>query len=185
MTPAPDWAGPAALLAAAVPGARPVAEFGQVRVEVPASGWVEAACLARDHPGVATPFFDVLTAVDLGEDSFEVMVHLWAPGQGRHALLVTTVAGAPPHLASLTPQFPGANWHEREVWESYGVVFDGHPRLEPLLVPDTAPPYPLRKSVLLAARAQQPWPGAAEPGGLPRRRPLRAPGQPDPGAGAP
>src|SRR4051794_38238221 len=67
----------------------------------------------------------------------------------------------------------------------FGVVFEGHPNLVPLLLPDGFEGHPLRKDFVLAARVAKPWPGAKEPGesghGAPSRRRVRPPGVPDEG----
>lgn len=53
------------------------------------------------------------------------------------------------HIESVTPIWEGANWHERETYELFGIIFDNHPRLERLLTPDTYEFYPFRKSYKL------------------------------------
>ncbi len=50
-----------------------------------------------------------------------------------------------PHLASITGIYTGANWHEREAHDFFGIVFDGHPHLVPLLLPEDADFHPLLK----------------------------------------
>ena len=102
--------------------------------------------------------------------------HLFAahPGARRRA-----------SLATATGVFAGASWHERETYEMFGLDFDGHPNLVPLLLPDGFEGNPLRKDFVLAARAAKAWPGAKEPGesdegGPPSRRKTRPPGVPDP-----
>ena len=67
-------------------------------------------------------------------------------------------------LATLTSVYAGANWHERETYEMFGIGFDGHPNLVPLLLPDGFEGNPLRKEFVLASRVAKPWPGAKEPG---------------------
>ena len=53
------------------------------------------------------------------------------------------------HIETVSDIWGGANWHERETWELFGIVFDHHPRLERLLTPDTYEFFPLRKSYKL------------------------------------
>jgi NADH-quinone oxidoreductase subunit C len=92
-------------------------------------------------------------------------------------------------VPSLAGVFAGAGWHERQVWEMFGVTFDGHPGLVPLLLPDGFEGHPLRKEFVLASRVAKAWPGAKEPGesdrdlatGRPRRR-ILPPGVPRPGS---
>jgi NADH-quinone oxidoreductase subunit C len=50
-----------------------------------------------------------------------------------------------PHLPTITPIYTGANWHERETHDFFGIVFDGHPHLIPLLLPEDADFHPLLK----------------------------------------
>jgi NADH-quinone oxidoreductase subunit C len=158
--------------------------FGQSHVDVPATAWVAAATHARDDADLECAFFDWLTGVDEEADGFAVVAHLYSPRHRHHLLLRTRVPREAPRLASLTGVYAGAGWHERETYEMFGVVFDGHPGLKPLLLPDGFEGHPLRKDFVLAARVIKPWPGAKEPGesdhGAPARRRIRPPGVPDP-----
>ncbi|MGZ4593323.1 MAG: NADH-quinone oxidoreductase subunit C [Actinomycetes bacterium] len=173
------------------PDARGTVAYGQVTVDVPVEQWVSALTLARDE--LAFTFFDWLTAVDqldAAEDpGYDVVTHLFAIDRREHLLLRTRVPAADPRLPTVTGVFAGASWHERETFEMFGLVFDGHPHLVPLLLPDGFEGHPLRKDFVLAARAAKAWPGAKEPGesdadvgrgGAPGRRKTRPPGVPDP-----
>jgi NADH-quinone oxidoreductase subunit C len=140
--------------------------------------WVASVRAARD--GLDASFFDVLLGVDLLDDGFEVVVRLWSPA-GRHAVhLRTRCPRDDARVPSLAGVFPGAAWHERETAEMLGIGFDGHPGLEPLLLPTGFAGHPLRKEFVLARRQETAWPGAVEPGEstpTPRRLPPGAPGR--------
>ena len=145
-----------------LPSARPAADGSTVTLNVPREDWLAALAFARDVAGC--DFFDWLTAVDEQDEGFAVIVHLYSI-EGRHHLLVRTLLPRDnPVLPTATGLFRGAGWPERETHEMFGVIFDGHPRLAPLLLPDGFEGHPLRKEFALAARAAQDWPGAKEPG---------------------
>ena len=73
--------------------------------------------------------------------------------------------------------YPGADWHERETWEMYGIVFDGHPSLRHLYLPSEFEGHPLRKDYPLLAREVKPWPGLVDVEPMPGERRRRAPKQ--------
>ncbi|GAA4606273.1 hypothetical protein GCM10023195_22430 [Actinoallomurus liliacearum] len=154
--------------------------FGLLTVDVPPELWEEALTFARDE--LDCGFFDWLTAVDELERGFVIVTHLHSLEQKHHLLIRTTVPREDPRLVSATAIYRGANWHERETHEMFGVIFDGHPDLQPLLLPDGFEGHPLRKEFVLAARVAKPWPGAKEPGesghGAPSRRRMLPPGVP-------
>jgi len=75
--------------------------------------------------------------------------------------------GAAPRAESWVPLFRGADWHERETWEMYGVEFEGHPGLRHLYLPGQFEGFPLRKDFPLLAREVKPWPGLVNVEGLP------------------
>ncbi|MCW2903924.1 MAG: hypothetical protein JWO67_6189 [Streptosporangiaceae bacterium] len=155
--------------------------LGQLTVDVGHEDWVAALTFARDELGCG--FFDWLTAVDELDEGFGIVAHVYSLEEGHHLLIRTRVPRAEPVLATATGVYRGANWHERETFEMFGVVFEGHPNLKPLLLPDGFEGHPLRKEFVLAARVAKPWPGAKEPGegagGAPSRRRMLPPGVPD------
>ncbi|WP_283139082.1 NADH-quinone oxidoreductase subunit C [Rhizohabitans arisaemae] len=152
--------------------------LGQVCADVGPERWAEAVGLARE---LGFAFFDWLTGVD-EDDDFGVVAHVYDPTAHEHLLLRTRVPKADPRLDSVTEIYRGANWHERETHEMFGVIFEGHPDLAPLLLPDGFEGHPLRKDFVLAARVAKAWPGAKEPGesghGAPSRRRMTPPGVP-------
>jgi NADH-quinone oxidoreductase subunit C len=185
-----------ARVVALVEGAEFTVEFGGVTVDVPTGAWSDAATVVRDDDQLDCRFFDWLSAYDEGPDApdetgLSVVLHVWSTGQRHHLLLRTKVARDNGRLASLVPVWPGVGWHERETYEMFGVVFDGHPNLVPLLLPDGFEGHPLRKDFVLASRVAKAWPGAKEPGesdrdtASPGRRRMLPPGVPAPGEWGP
>ncbi|WP_214103471.1 NADH-quinone oxidoreductase subunit C [Acrocarpospora catenulata] len=162
-----------------IPGARLSESFGQPTADVEPGAWADALAAARDE---GYTFFDWLTGVDEPPDAFAVVAHVFDPEAMRHLLIRTRVPREDPRLPSVTGIFRGADWHERETYEMFGVIFEGHPDLRPLLLPDGFEGHPLRKDFVLAARVAKVWPGAKEPGesghGAPSRRRLLPPGVP-------
>ena len=173
---------PSAQIAAGVTGGGPGHE--RAVVDVPAARWWAAIGAARDPAMLACDFFDWLSAVDEVDDGFSVVAHLWSTRR-RHGLLIRArVPRIDPVIESVVDLFPGAAWHERETYEMFGIMFDRHPGLLPLLLPPAFEGHPLRKEFVLASRVAKAWPGAKEPGesesGAAKRAPMRPPGVPDP-----
>ncbi len=173
--------------AGALLGAPATSAHATATVDVERDGWATAVAVVRDDPVLTLTAFDVLTAVDQSPDGFDVVLRLWSVS-GRHGLVLSTRCPRDdPRVSSLTALFGGAGWHERSVHEMFGITFDGHPGLTPLLLPEDFGMRPLRKDVLLASRLVRPWPGAVEPGqsaaeasGYTRGR-VQPPGVPRPG----
>jgi len=63
----------------------------------------------------------------------------------RQARLEVAVSDADPHIPSITEIYPANNWHEREAWDFFGIIFDGHPGLSRIQMPDDWPGHPQRK----------------------------------------
>ncbi|MFF7335892.1 NADH-quinone oxidoreductase subunit C [Streptomyces sp. NPDC008163] len=158
--------------------------YDLLTVDVPPAAWISALETARSTLGCT--YFDWLSAVDEPGTGFRVCAHVVAlPGSGvRRLLLRTTVPHEAPALPTAIGVYAGAAWHERETHEMFGVVFEDHPHLVPLLLPENFEGHPLRKDFVLAARVAKAWPGAKEPGesdhGGPKRRTMLPPGVPDP-----
>ncbi len=74
-------------------------------------------------------------------------------------------------IGTWTGEYPGADWHEREVWEMYGITFAGHPGLRNLYLPGDFEGHPLRKDYPLLARIVKPWPGIVDVEPMPEADP--------------
>jgi len=70
-------------------------------------------------------------------------------------------------IATWVPVFAGANWHERETWEMFGITFVGHPHLVHMYLPGDFEGHPLRKDFPLLARRVKPWPGIVDVEAMP------------------
>ena len=81
--------------------------------------------------------------------------------KGWRVILKTDV-GDDLRVESWVSVYPGADWHEREAWEMYGFVFDGHPSLRHIYLPSEFEGHPLRKDYPLLAREVKPWPGLVD-----------------------
>ncbi|MGH2724045.1 MAG: NADH-quinone oxidoreductase subunit C [Actinomycetota bacterium] len=135
---------------------------GQAAVRIVPERYREMVVTLRDDTAFACDFFDFTSAVDRGEDGFDVVTQLWSTSR-RHAVRVKVACDREdPHCPSLVEIYPGANWHERETWELFGIRFDGHPQLVKLVLPEQFEGYPLRKDFVLMTRVAKPWPGAEE-----------------------
>ena len=85
-----------------------------------------------------------LTAVDWGEE-FELVCRLQSREMQTGMFLKCRIPREKPIACSLTPLWPSANWHEREVYDLFGIEFKDHPDLRRILLPDDWVGHPLRK----------------------------------------
>jgi len=96
-----------------------------------------------------------------GETRFQVFARLT---DLRRHVGITVKADVPESMSVGTwiPSFAGANWHERETHEMFGIGFDGHPDLRNIYLPGEFEGHPLRKDFPLLARMIKPWPGIVD-----------------------
>ena len=80
----------------------------------------------------------------------------------RFVVFSTDVPKEGAAVESLVDVFSGADWHEREAHEMFGIDFPGHPNLIKLYLPDAFEGFPLRKSYPLLSREVKPWPGKVD-----------------------
>ena len=124
-----------------------VEEFrGETRLILKSEQLVAAASALRDEFG-----FEMLvdiTAVDYwpeNEPRFHLVYQLNSIGRNLQLQLRLPVNGGDAQAPTLQGVYPAANWKEREIWDMFGVRFDGHPDLRRILMPHDWQGHPLRK----------------------------------------
>lgn len=101
----------------------------------------------RSNTDLAFTYLSDVTGVDRFpiEPRFELNYHLLSLSKRATIRLRLRLPGAEPVVDSVVPVWPTANWHEREIFDLFGVRFEGHPDLRRMLMPDDWEGYPLRK----------------------------------------
>lgn len=131
---------------------------GQVRVVVPRQSLFDALKTLKEECG-----FDLLvdiTCVDYlhyggAADRFG-LVYLLASVETAERVTVRAFLGEPdPAVPSVVPLWEGANWLEREVWDLFGIRFEGHPDLRRIVLPEAFAAHPLRKDYPLQGRGER------------------------------
>ena len=143
------------------------------KVGVAADRWAEALRIARDDLGLS--FFSWLSAVHWANDPqvgdalseevterFELLCAVSDVTAGELVVFSTDLGASDPTVDSLIGVYPGADWHERECREMFGITFLGHPRPENLYLPNGFVGNPLLKSFPLLSREVKPWPGEVD-----------------------
>jgi len=103
-----------------------------------------------------------VTGVAGGDTRFQVFARLYDVRDHVGITLKADIDEQDPRIDSLVPLYRGADWHERETWEMYGIQFDGHPGMRHLYLPLEFEGHPLRKDFPLLARLVKPWPGLVD-----------------------
>lgn len=115
-------------------------------IDVPPDRLVETCRALRDAPSLGFDFLADVIGVDYlpRQPRFEVVYHLVSiPNLRRLRLKVRVPEGGT--VPTVQDVWPAANWHEREVWDMFGIVFEGHPDLRRLLMPEDWEGHPQRK----------------------------------------
>lgn len=140
--------------------------YGQLTVTVEPDALPDVARVCKEDSALWFDFFDFLAGVDERDAGFSVVTHLYSVSHRHHVTLRALAPGGreAPRLPTLTGVYRGADWHEREAYDMFGIEFTGHPGLKPrILTVENFEGFPLRKDFLLSSREAKPWPGAKEP----------------------
>ena len=107
----------------------------------------DVAKFLRDDAAMGFDFLMDVTAVDYPQDEarFEVVYHFYSLKHNHRVRIKARVSEEYPTIDSLTDLWPAADWYEREVWDMFGVKFNGHPNLKRILMYEGFEGHPLRK----------------------------------------
>ena len=152
-SPSPAPVQPAPAPAPALPNPLPHVALPLKGVDYAAKGYHADATVAPDQVIFAAEqldkeglSLDTITGVDwMAEGQMEVVYDYFHPAKALRVVVRTRIPRDNPEIASIHKVFPGANWHERETHDFFGIRFLGHPNLTPFLLPEDATYHPLRK----------------------------------------
>ena len=104
--------------------------------------------LLRDDEKLRFEFCAGVNGVHYPDDAgreLHAVYHLLSMTHNRRIRLEVTAPDADPHIPSICATYPTADWHEREAFDFFGLIFDGHPALTRIQMPDDWPGHPQRK----------------------------------------
>jgi NADH-quinone oxidoreductase subunit C len=120
---------------------------GELTVWVPSAKLTAVAEFLRDEDGLEFKFLSDVTALDHypSEPRFETVYHLCSISRNQRLRMKVRLPGEDPRVASMVAVWPAANAFEREVFDLFGIYFEGHPYLVRILLPEDWEGHPLRK----------------------------------------
>ncbi|MBW8485055.1 NADH-quinone oxidoreductase subunit C [Actinomadura parmotrematis] len=127
---------------------RVVADRGELTLHVRREHLVSVARALRDRPELRFELCSGVSGVHYPDDAgaeLHAVYHLLSITHNRRIRLEASCPDADPHLPSLVEVYPTNDWHERETWDFFGIVFDGHPALTRIEMPDDWVGHPQRK----------------------------------------
>ena len=152
--------------------------FDTLKINVDISSWINTHKILKKDFNLS--FFNWLSAVDWDNEvktgdapkepvtpSFEILSCLSQTNSNNLVISSTVISKENAEIESLVDVFAGANWHEREAYEMFGINFLNHPNLTKLYLPDDYEGNPLLKSFELISREVKPWPGDVDVEGMP------------------
>ena len=153
-------------------------DFDTLKINVDFTSWIDTHKILKKDFNLS--FFNWLSAVDWDNEvktgdapkepvtpSFEILSCLSQTNSNNLVISSTVISKENAEIESLVDVFAGANWHEREAYEMFGINFLNHPNLTKLYLPDDYEGNPLLKSFELISREVKPWPGDVDVEGMP------------------
>ncbi|MEV0454798.1 NADH-quinone oxidoreductase subunit C [Catellatospora methionotrophica] len=126
---------------------RVVIDRGELTLHIVPAKIAEVCQILRDDMSLRYELCSSVSGVDYiaEERRLHVVYHLTSMTYRRRIRLECAVTAAEPHLPTVTTVYPTADWQERETYDMFGVIFDGHPNLTRILMPDDWDGHPQRK----------------------------------------
>lgn len=127
---------------------RVVVHRGEITFHVRAQDLAFVAQMLRDDDKLRFEFCSSVSGVHYPDDvgrELHVVYQLLSMTHNRRVRVEVGVPDGAPHVPSVVSIYPTADWHEREAWDMFGIIFDGHPALTRILMPDDWPGHPQRK----------------------------------------
>jgi NADH-quinone oxidoreductase subunit C len=121
---------------------------GEITFHVQRENLLEVAGKLRNDPALRFELCSGVSGVHYPDDpgrELHAVYHLASMTYNRRIRLEVSVPDADPHIPSLVAVYPTNDWHERETFDMFGIIFDGHPALTRILMPDDWPGHPQRK----------------------------------------
>ncbi len=125
-----------------------VVDRGELTLDVAREHLVEVAQALRDDPDLRFELSLGVSGVHFPHETgreLHAVYHVVSVTHGRRLRLDVAAPETDPHVPSTTSVYPTNDWHERETWDFFGIVFDGHPGLARIQMPDDWPGHPQRK----------------------------------------
>ena len=145
-----------------------VVDRGELTLHIKREHLLGVAQTLRDDEALRFELLSAVSGVDYlareGEDGQRLhsVYHLTSMTYRRRVRLEVGLTTADPHVPSVTGIYPTADWQERETWDMFGIIYDGHPSLTRILMPDDWDGHPQRKDYPLGGVAVE-YKGASIP----------------------
>ena len=127
---------------------RIVVDRGELTLHIVPERIAEVCQAMRDDPALRFELCSGVSGVHYPDEvgrELHAVYHLLSITHNRRVRLEVAAPDADPHIPSLVGVYPACNWHERETWDFFGIVFDGHPALTRIQMPDDWKGHPQRK----------------------------------------